>query len=257
MITSSHNPRIQKIRDLLNNRRDRTQRQVFVLEGVRLLEEAVQAGWPLEQVYYTNTLSERGRRLLDECAQKGIPIEDVHPSIMDSLSDTETSQGLLAVAGMKELPVRKQPDFLLIADAVRDPGNLGTLLRTAAAAGVDLALLTPGTADAYNPKVLRAAMGAHFHLPIICASWEEIEPRYKQGRQFFLAEMETKQSIWEADFRQPLAIIIGGEAEGAGDEARKLADQTIKIRMAGVTESLNAAVAAGIILFEVVRQRNP
>lgn len=257
MITSSHNPRIQKIRDLLNNRRDRTRHKLFILEGVRIVEEAVQAGWPVEQVFFSNTLTARGRRLCDECTQTGIPVEEVHPAIMDSLSDTETSQGVLAVAGIQELPVRKQADFILIADTVRDPGNLGTLLRTAAAAGVDLALLTPGTADAYNPKVLRAAMGAHFHLPIRCASWEEIESVYKEGRQFFLAEMEADKSLWEVDFRQPLAIIVGGEAEGAGVEARRLANQAIKIRMAGAIESLNAAIAAGIILFEVVRQRNP
>ncbi len=255
MITSAHNPRIQKVRGLLNHRRDRTRHNVFVLEGVRLVEEAFQASWPLKEVFYSEKLSGRGRRLLDECAQKSIPIEEIDDAVLNSLSDTESSQGILAVAAIRDLPPGSQADFILIADAVRDPGNLGTLLRTAAAAGVNLALLTPGTADAYNPKVVRSAMGAHFHLPIRTASWEEIGEEFKQGRHFFLAEMEARDNLWDVDFRKPLALIVGGEAQGASNAACRQADQSVKIPMSGGAESLNAAIAAGIILFEVVRQR--
>jgi TrmH family RNA methyltransferase len=255
MITSAHNPRIQKVRGLLNHRRDRTRHEVFILEGVRLVEEAVKASWPLEQVFYSDKLSGRGRLLLEVCVREAIPIEEVDDAILNSLSDTENSQGILAVAAIRELPPGNQADFILIADAVRDPGNLGALLRAAAAAGVNLALLTPGTADAYNPKVVRSAMGAHFHLPIKFASWEEIADGYKSGRHFFLSEIEARDPLWDVDFRKPLALIVGGEAQGASDAARRLADQSVKIPMSGGAESLNAAIAAGIILFEVVRQR--
>lgn len=255
MITSPHNPKIQRIRSLLTDRKTRAEQNVFVLEGIRLVEEAVQAGWPLEQILFAETISVRGRLLLEKCGLMGVQADEVPEKTLASVSDTETSQGILAVAQMKDLPAKPQPDFVLIADAVRDPGNLGTLFRTASAAGVDQVLLTPGTADAYNPKVVRSAMGAHFHLPIQTLAWDEIAARYKTRLKFFLAEMAGSIAIWEADFRSPSAVIIGGEAEGAGDQARRLTDQAVNIPMSGHTESLNAAIAAGIILFEVVRQR--
>lgn len=255
MISSTHNPRIQLVRSLLSDRQARASTQAFVLEGVRLVEEAVRTDWPLEQVLFDESLSDRGRALLDACRQKGIPCEEVARRVLESISDTGNSQGILAVAKMKDLPIEPHPDFVLIADSIRDPGNLGTLLRTAAAAGVDLVLLTPGTADAFNPKVVRSAMGAHFHLPIQTMSWGNIAAQFKPELKFYLAEMESSSPIWDVELRHPLAVVIGGEAEGAGEEARRLADLAVHIPMSARTESLNAAVAAGIILFEVVRQR--
>ena len=114
-------------------------------------------------------------------------------------------------------------------------------------------LIPPETTDAFAPKVLRAGMGAHFRLPMQTMSWDEI---YKQTRnlQIFLADMDG-QSCWETDFRQPLALIVGGEAEGASEQAHKLANAFVKIPMAGKTESLNAAVAGSVLMFEVMRQR--
>ncbi|MHC1785192.1 MAG: TrmH family RNA methyltransferase [Anaerolineaceae bacterium] len=255
MITSTHNPIIQRIRSLLTDKKARNEQQAFVLEGVRLVEEAVHANWPLQYILYCETISARGRSLLEISAAMGVEIDEVNENVIASASGTENSQGILAVAEMGSLPEKPDPNFLLIADNIRDPGNLGTLLRTAAAAGVDQVILSPGTADPFNPKVVRSAMGAHFHIPIRSAAWEDIAGRYKTRMEFFVAEMESSTSLWEADFRKPLALIIGGEAEGASEAARRLANQTINIPMSGKTESLNAAIAAGIILFEVVRQR--
>ena len=137
---------------------------------------------------------------------------------------------------------------------LRDPGNLGTLLRSAAATGVQVALLPPETTDAFAPKVLRAGMGAHFRLPIHSMTWEQIYEQ-TEGLQIYLANMDGR-SCWETDLRKPLALIIGGEAEGAGEEARKLAAEKISIPMAGNVESLNAGVAGSVLMFEVVRQRS-
>jgi TrmH family RNA methyltransferase len=146
-------------------------------------------------------------------------------------------------------------NFILIPDQIRDPGNLGTLLRSAAATGVQAVLLPPETTDAFAPKVLRAGMGAHFRVPIREMSWEEIREVGKlSGLQVYLAEMNGK-SCWETDLQQPLALIIGSEAEGASDEARNLATQKISIPMAGDVESLNAGAAGSVLMFEVVRQR--
>lgn len=255
MITSTHNPKIQKVRTLLSDRQARAEHRAFVLEGVRLVEEAVQVNWPLQHILFCRSLSARGRSLLEICSAMGVPIDEAPENIFKSASGTENSQGILAVAEIGSLPEKPNPNFLLIGDAIRDPGNLGTLLRTAAAAGVDQAVLTPGTADIFNPKVVRSAMGAHFHIPIRTASWEEIDCRYQPALDFFVAEMDSSTSLWNADFRKPLALIIGGEAEGASEAALQLPHQTVKIPMSAETESLNAAIAAGIILFEVVRQR--
>jgi TrmH family RNA methyltransferase len=143
----------------------------------------------------------------------------------------------------------------LILDGVRDPGNLGAILRTAAAAGVDAVLLPPETADPYAPKVVRAGMGAHFHLAIHSLQWDAIRT-VCGSLQIFLAHSEGALLYTEADFTQPLALIIGGEAHGAGPEIQALHPAAVRIPMPGRAESLNAAVAAGILIFEVVQQRS-
>jgi TrmH family RNA methyltransferase len=180
-------------------------------------------------------------------------VEPVSDALLNSISETTTSQGILAVLDHTILSFPQSLDFVLIPDSIRDPGNLGTLLRTAAAAGVQAVFLPPETTDAFAPKVVRAGMGAHFRLPIYNLSWEEIRTATKLLR-VYLADMEGSP-CWETDFRLPLALIVGGEAEGATKEARKLADAAVSIPMPGKAESLNAAVAGAVLLFEAVRQR--
>jgi TrmH family RNA methyltransferase len=174
---------------------------------------------------------------------------------MRALSDTETPQGIAAVFPLPKISPRPNPNLTLILDRVRDPGNVGTMLRTAWAANVDSVVLAPETADAFNPKVVRAAMGAHFHLPIAHASWNEITEQLKSVPRIYLSDTASEMSYTRADWSSPCALIVGGEAEGASDDARKLATATISIPMPGNAESLNAAVAAGILLFEAVRPR--
>jgi len=185
----------------------------------------------------------------------GVDVEEVSASVMKSVSETETPQGILAVLNESRLPIPESPNFILIPDQIRDPGNLGTLLRTAAAAGVQAVLLPPETTDAFAPKVVRSGMGAHFHLPICSMNWEEIAKALKvAGLKAFIADMDG-QSCWETDLRRPVALIVGGEAEGASESARKLANGIISIPMSGNIESLNAGVAGSVLIFEVVRQR--
>jgi len=260
MITSSHNPNIQQVRALLAQRSARESAQAFVVEGVRLCEEARLAGWQPSLVLYSQQLSARGRRLLEDFSTGQTNIEEIPDHLMDSIAGTETPQGILMVFPFRTIPAPAAPDFVLVLDALRDPGNLGAILRSADAAGVQSVLLTPGTADPYAPKVLRSAMGAHFRLPLRLAGWDEIEALHCQTNpsplKFFLTEAQGGRPCWQTNFRQPLALWIGGEAEGAGQLARQLADGLVTIPMPGRSESLNAAIAAGILLFEVVRQRS-
>jgi TrmH family RNA methyltransferase len=142
----------------------------------------------------------------------------------------------------------------LVVDSVRTPGNLGAILRTAAAAGVDQVLLSPGTVDFYNPKVVRGGAGAHFRLSILPLSWREIETRLG-GCDVWLAAAQGDLAYTEVDWKQPLTLIVGGEARGASPSALSLATGRVTIFMSQSVESLNVAVATGVLLFEIARQR--
>ncbi len=257
-ITSIHNPKIQFVHLLLTKRKERDEQKLFVVEGVRLVEEALHSSWKIELVLFSEEISERGRALLGLFRQRSIEIEEVAPALLQTISDTETPQGILIVIRMSEMHLPAHPDFIVIADAIRDPGNLGTLLRTCAAAGVQGVLLAPGTVDAFSPKVVRSAMGAHFRMPILERSWAKIADTCTAGippTQLLAADSECGTVCWSMDLKRPLALVIGGEAQGVTPEAAKLMDGWIKIPMPGSSESLNAAVAASILIFEVVRQR--
>ncbi|MGE5224232.1 MAG: TrmH family RNA methyltransferase [Omnitrophica WOR_2 bacterium] len=260
MITSIHNPKIQWVRSLLSQSRLRREEGVFVVEGMRLVEEALLSGWGASLLLYTAEFAARGFSLIERFAAQGTPVEEVSPAVLKAVSDTETPQGVLAVLPVRLLPLPSRPDFLLIADGVRDPGNLGTILRSAAAAGVQAVLLPPGSVDPFSPKVVRSGMGAHFRLPVLQIAWEEIRLQFLQNQaqnlKVYLADASGGQVYFHEDFSKPLALVIGGEAQGAGQVSREVATCRVTIPMPGHMESLNAAVAAAILMFEVVRQRN-
>lgn len=256
MITSSSNSKAKYVRKLQNQKSVRQQERRFVLEGVRLVEEVVRASRVPSFVFYTEALAEegRGKALLATLRGLGAPCSLVSESVMESCSDTVTPQGILAVLPFPDLIPPQPATFVLIADRLRDPGNLGTLLRTALAAGVEQVLLAPGTVDYTNPKVVRSAMGAHLWLPISDADWHTITETVS-GCTVWLAAAGGAKVYTEVDWTHPTAMIVGSEAHGAGDKARALADGRISIPIEPVVESLNAAVAGAVILFEVVRQR--
>ena len=253
MITSNQNSKIKLIRALLGRAKERREAGAFVAEGVRLVEEAVISNWRFRIALYDETLSERGRLQVERLRSQGVDVEEVSASVMKSISETEAPQGILAVLETTQLPIPQSSNFILIPDQIRDPGNLGTLLRSAAASGVQVVLIPPETTDAFAPKVLRSGMGAHFRLPIHSMSWEEIR-KFIAGLQVFVADMDG-QSCWDTDLSKPIVLIVGNEAEGASESARKLANGKISIPMSGETESLNAGVAGSVLMFEVMRQR--
>jgi RNA methyltransferase, TrmH family len=257
IISSNQNPKIRLVRSLMGRRKEREEAQAFVIEGVRLLEEAYQAGWQPKFILYSDVLSQRGQETLDAYAAQDCDIEQTVPHLLESIAGTETTQGVLAVFSLPTPVLPEQLDFLVVADGLRDPGNLGTLLRTATAAGVQVFLTTPGTADPFAPKVVRAGMGAHFRVPIISMDWRDIGELVEKRRlALYLADAEGGLPPWRLDLRKPAGLIAGSEAEGASSEARRRSAGIVSIPMPGRSESLNAAMAAGIILFEFVRQRN-
>lgn len=256
MITSRQNPKVQQARRLINEARARRELGAFIAEGVRLIEEAWQRQWPFLWVFYDERLNERGRQLLERLRQHGVTLEQISPDLMDYLSDTEHAQGILAGLRLPqerpELPAK--PTFVLVLDDVREPGNVGTLLRSAAAAGVEVVWLSPESADPWQPKVVRAGMGAHFRLPIVRAPLIELAAQFA-GLKWVLADLREAIPLWKADLRSPLALIVSNEAHGPSEWARQQAQERLYIPMPGQTESLNVAMAGSILLFEVVRQR--
>jgi len=273
LITSSSNPRISKLREL-HTSRGRKKSGLFLMEGPHLLSALLDAQVVPREVYYQPELLQRtvnGRSLLNRMlyAASLTPEQliEVSERVIESLGETQTSQGIVGVLSLDTF----QPELvrarrtkvsraaLLILDDLADPGNMGTLLRTALAADVAEVLLTPECVDCFSPKVVRAASGAHIALPIeMDLSWdaiaEKITTHCKEERRVFLAEAGASHLYFEQDLKRPFALIIGNEAHGPSQVARKLATLPIAIPLANGVESLNAAMATGIVLFEAIRQ---
>lgn len=252
MITSTQNERIKYVRSLAR-RRVRQREGRFAVEGTRLVEEVVRAGIRPALVLYTEAWAESsaGRHLLPslDSAEEGAWL--VSETVLAACADTRTPQGVLAVVPFVQIQPR--PGLILILDCLRDPGNLGTILRSAEAAGVGQIILAPGTVDPYNPKVVRGGMGAHLRLPVLSLPWPAIA-ELVAGRAIWLADAAADVVYDAVDWTRPSALLVGGEAAGAGEQARSLATGRVSIPMAEGTESLNAAMAATVILFEAARQ---
>lgn len=275
-VTSPRNPLIKRVRALATSRRDREAEGCSVLEGVRLAGEALRAGVSVEVVLYTDELAARREagRVLEGLAAAGARRVRVPGALLARVADTATPQGLLAVfriprrtlaevivpastAGPGTAPAPRAPALLVAADGLQDPGNLGTLVRSAHALGATGLVATGGTADPWAPKVVRAAMGGLFRLPVAVEPEPEVVvARLRDaGLPIVVADARGGRLPWEVDWGRPLALVVGSEARGPSPVFRRAADETVRIPMPGGAESLNAAVAATLLLYEALRQR--
>jgi TrmH family RNA methyltransferase len=255
-ITSVANERIRFVRSL-QRATVRRKEGLFVVEGVRLVEEALAAGQSPELALVVPEQLERtprGQQLLRQLRQ--FNCQPVTEAVLKALSDTVTPQGVIAV--LRVPPPSTKPltgPVILVLDRLRDPGNAGTILRSADASGVVCTVAFIDSVDAYAPKVVRAAMGAHFRLNILeDTDWDRLLPRLGD-RTRWLATAHQGTPYDQIDWTRDCAIILGGEAEGAGPKAEAAASAAVTIPMAGSAESLNAAMAGTILLFEVARVR--
>ena len=255
LISSTSNPKIIRLQKLLRSKKHRQAENVFVAEGVRLLEEAVKWNTPPLELYWGESISDRGKEVVETLSMNAESAFSITDELVAKISDTGKSQGIFWVFSIPQ-SIPGQAQFLLIADLIRDPGNLGTLMRSAKAMGVDAVITTPGTVDAYSPKVVRAGMGVHFAIPTVGTSWEEIVKKFPSGSMTFCnTVVEGGMSIVSAPLSFPLALVIGGEADGVSVNALDRADLNVTIPMVGNTESLNAGVAGSIALYEVMRRK--
>lgn len=252
-ITSASNPQI-RLAAKLHRRRHRQAHGLCTLEGTRLVQDALTMGATFHTCFITGAGADAQPDLAAQL-QQACPLYLVTPAILDKISETVSPQSILAVVPIPELPLPSTAALSLILDGVQDPGNAGALLRTAAAAGADQVLFAPGCVDAFNGKVMRAAMGAHFRVPIrILADWEEVWAALPRRQPLYLASAEGSILYDEVDWNEPSALALGSEAHGASSQMRDKAE-TVAVPMAAATESLNVAAAGAVILFEAARQR--
>jgi TrmH family RNA methyltransferase len=251
-ISSSHNEWVKLVRLLQRQAKTRRHQRRLVLEGLRLVTDAVTGGVRPDVIFFTDAASVPVHDLIAHLSAAGIECLSVTDALMTNMADTETPQGILGVFPWPDLPIPHAPGLVVVADGWRDPGNLGTVIRTAAAAGVELLALPPGTVDPYNPKTLRAGMGAQFRVPVHALGWPELTARFPD-HALYLADAAGDVPFHAVDWTRPVLLVIGGEAHGVSAAARDLPHTTIAIPMAPGAESLNAAVAASLLIYEARR----
>jgi TrmH family RNA methyltransferase len=293
LITSVNNQRVKEVANL-KQKKYRTESGTFFAEGLRAVQEAVQYA-DVTELFYTEAEAGRLDEVLKAAgnvpadtkeksgnmnnanhnnagtakkrneASNGIRMYQVDEKVMAKLSDTKVPQGVLAVIRTPEQNLRQlRPGTasdnnapVIILDRVQDPGNLGTIIRTADAVGALGLILLEGCVDAYSPKVVRASMGSLFHLPVVqdVTAEEALTWCYRNGYEPAATALKNAQNVYKADISKKMAFLFGNEANGVAEELQAAAETRLFIPMAGLAESMNVAMAAGIILFEGLRQR--
>lgn len=251
------------INALRKSRNLRQKNKRFLVEGLRSVYEAVNSDYTIDFIVISETFLKQADRqeleLIANINQKG-KIYCISEKMFKELSDTVTPQGIMAVAEYKnfDLDDINSDKFLIVAlDRVKDPGNMGTIIRSSDAAGADAILLSKGCVDIYNPKVIRSTMGSVFHIPLI-KSEDLIQDliKLKQiGGQVITTHLKAKKYYQEVDFNRSSIIVMGKEDEGVSDDVVKISDEIVKIPMLGMAESLNVSVAHGIMIYEAISQR--
>jgi RNA methyltransferase, TrmH family len=253
------NPEVRRLRALLRDARTRRAENAFVVEGPRAIDAALERGATLEAAYFSTGADVAFAPLAARLKDAGVPIELLKEGVLETLASTVTPQPVLAVAPMPTAPTEGfgGERLVVVGVALADPGNVGTLLRGAEASGAAAIVLSTGSVDAYNPKVVRASAGAIFGVTVI-EEWsavEALDALGKQGRQRLAAVSSGGTRYDDVDYSEPTAVVLGNEAHGIPPELDSRIDGRVTVPMHGPAESLNVAMAGTIICFEAARQR--
>jgi len=256
-ITSASNRIIKQLRELAD-RKGRLRHNAFIIEGLKLVEEALACKVPIGYFLVADSMYPEFRSMME--GSKSVPVYIVPDDLFERVSTTETPQGILAVAPLidsQDQSIADRGSRFVILERLQDPGNLGTIIRTADACGFDGVLLSPGCADPYNPKVVRSAMGSVFHIPILsCADiFDAIDKLKRRGIRIAAAHPRDSEIAWNLPLADNIAVVIGNEGSGLSQRMMDAVDIRVMIPMPGKAESLNAATAASMILYESMRQR--
>lgn len=257
MITSSANAKVKQVMNLAKKAKARKLAGLFVAEGLRMFREIPRDR--IDSVYVSESfLKDESRRRL----VAGLPCETVSDDVFSVMSDTQTPQGILALVRqysykLEDLQAKDTPAFLMILENIQDPGNLGTIIRAGEGAGITGIIMDDTTADIYNPKVIRSTMGSVCRVPFLYTN--DLPAALKnlkaQGIRLYAAHLEGRNNYEKEDYTVDTGFLIGNEGNGLTEEISALADALVRIPMMGKVESLNAAVAASVLMFETARQR--
>ncbi len=253
-IVSRENP-IYKLVRALSQKKVREKNGLFLIEGTRLIEEANSRGRKIK-FFIINEIINNVPKINQDCQVLRFP-----NNLFKKISDTVNSQGIIAVVEQIEISLTDiilgVNPLVVVLNGLQDPGNLGTIIRTSAAAGASAVLLTKGTVDLYNPKVVRSTMGSLFQVPIVNGldDNEVVKWLNHNSINIMVADLDGEEYYYSTNLKDPFALVIGNENRGPNDIWRNAAYKKIKIPILGSTESLNASLAAGIILYDAVRQR--
>lgn len=256
MITSTSNQRVKELLQFQKKSKARNQEGVFLAEGSRMVLEAPKGR--VKKLYVSESYLKKHEK---ELKGSGLMPEVLSDTVFAYVSDTKTPQGILGVIRqmdytMEEIWNTKNP-HVLVLDNLQDPGNVGTIFRTAEAAGVTGILMSKDCVDIYNPKTIRSTMGAIYRMPFLYLEdvTEEIHQLKKHGLKVYAAHLDGENAYDQENYQKGTAFLIGNEGNGLREEVAVCADTWVKIPMSGQAESLNAAVAATVLMFEVSRQR--
>lgn len=260
MITSTSNAKVKRLVNLRKKRRARDEEGVFLVEGIRMFREV-----PvdlLREIYVSETFYKKEKETVEQVLSGGrIRPELVSDTVFSYISDTKTPQGILCVVRQMDYEleeiIKGENLHLLVLDNLQDPGNLGTIVRTSEGAGVNGIIMSAGCVDIYNPKTIRSTMGSIYRVPFYYAEDLEraVEEMKRKGIHTYAAHLLGKKDYDQEDYRTSCAFFIGNEGNGLREEIANAAQTYIKIPMSGQVESLNAAIAASVLMFEVRRQR--
>ena len=256
MITSTSNPQVKELLHLQKKSKARNERKVFIVEGIRMFREVPKER--LEKVYISESFYNKKKA---ELSLEELPVEILSDKVFSHVSDTKTPQGILSIVRQKDTSLSEilkvENPYLMILDNLQDPGNLGTIVRTAEGAGVTGIILSHDCVDIYNPKTIRSTMGSVYRMPFLYV--EDMDQILKQlkeeGIKTYAAHLQGKNCYDEENYKNGCAFLIGNEGNGLRQEIADQADVWIRIPMHGQVESLNAAIAASVLMFEVCRQR--
>lgn len=240
----------------LKERKNRTKTNKYIIEGFRLVQEAFKAKVDVDYLIVAEDAEDKVDEFLAGYINEDIKIYRITNNLFKELISTENPQGILAVINMNTIKLKSDGDFYLVCDKLQDPGNLGTIIRTAHAAGVQGIILTKGTVDIYNEKTIRSTMGSIFYIPIHYddENLSLVKELKEKGFNLVVTSLDTDKNFFEADLKDKVLLTVGNEGNGVSDEVLAMADTKVKIPMPGNAESLNVAIAASVIMYEKVRQ---
>lgn len=257
-LSSAENINIKEVKSF-KLKKNRDEKDLFIIEGTRSVGDALDSGVEFYKVFVSERFLEANSRASRLIEKFNCPVFLVRDSLFRKVSETENPQGILAIVFKSKITLDEEiekTDFVLVLENVQDPGNVGTIIRTADAAGVGLVIVVGACADVYSPKVVRSTMASLFNVPIIKIESVEtcVDLLRDKGFKIYASSLESSLSCFESDLLGKCAILLGNEGNGLSHEAIGLADKSIHIPMKGEAESLNVSIAAGILMFEKLRQ---